>query len=60
MKWVFVVYGICPAVTMSLMYSINSEVYGKNTDIDKNYTLNVMISGFGIFFGPIVTGLLWS
>lgn len=42
---------------MSLMYSINSEVYGKNTDIDENYTLNVMISGFGIFFGPIVTGL---
>ena len=43
---------------MSLMYPINTEIYGPGTDIDKNYTHNVMIAGFGIFFGPILTGYI--
>jgi len=52
------VYGLSPAVTMSLMYSINSEVSGAGCNIGQEYTINVMISGFGIFFGPIITGLI--
>lgn len=43
---------------MSLMYSINPEINGKQTNIDQDYTINVMISGFGIFFGPILTGII--
>jgi hypothetical protein len=53
------VYGICVAVTMSLLYTINTEINGGNdTHIDREYTVNVMICGFGLFFGPIVSGLV--
>ena len=50
------VFGLCPAVAMSLQYSINSEIGGLGTEIDRGYTLNVMVSGLGIFSGPILTG----
>jgi hypothetical protein len=43
---------------MSLQYSINSELYGESSDINKGYTFNVLISGIGIFVGPIITGLI--
>ncbi len=50
------VFGICSAVTMSLQYSINSEINGKNSDIKKSYTFNVCICGFGILSGPVISG----
>lgn len=43
---------------MSLMYSVNTEISGRYTDVNSEYTWNVMVSGFGIFFGPIVTGFI--
>ncbi len=43
---------------MSLMYSINTEINGTDSNIEQYYTINVMISGFGIFFGPIISGLI--
>ena len=49
------VYGFCPAVLMSLMYSVSSEISG-SSNIKKNYTLNVMFSGFGIILGPVLSG----
>ena len=49
-------FGLCPAVAMSLQYSINPEIGGLDTGIDRSYTLNVMVSGLGIFSGPIFTG----
>lgn len=49
------VFGICPAVLMSLMYSVNTEISGSST-IQKNYTINVMTSGVGIILGPILSG----
>jgi len=52
------IYGLSPAVTMSLMYSINTEINGTDSNIEQYYTINVMISGFGIFFGPIISGLI--
>ena len=50
------VFGVCPAVCQSLMYSVNSEISGQN-NIQKNYTINVMISGIGIIMGPILSGI---
>ncbi|CAF0816827.1 unnamed protein product [Brachionus calyciflorus] len=51
------VFGMCPAVLMSLMYSVNTEITGTN-QIEKNYTINVMMSGVGIIIGPLLSGLL--
>ncbi len=40
---------------MSLMFTVNSEISGEG-NIEKNYTLNVMMSGIGIILGPILSG----
>jgi len=39
------------------MYSVNSEISGRG-NIKNGYTMNVMISGFGIILGPILSGYL--
>lgn len=48
---------MCPAVVMSLMYTVNSEISGE-ANLEFNYTINVMISGIGIILGPILSGKL--
>lgn len=40
---------------MSLNYSVNSEIFGA-ANIQKNYTINVMVSGIGLILGPILSG----
>lgn len=50
-------FGICPAVLMSLMYVVNSEIRG-SYDVEKSYTINVMMNGLGIIIGPIFSGFL--
>jgi hypothetical protein len=49
------VFSFSPAVLMSLNYSVNSEIYGA-ANIQKNYTINVMVSGIGLILGPILSG----
>ena len=39
----------------NLLLKVNSEISGE-AYIEKNYTLNVMVSGIGIIFGPILSG----
>lgn len=50
-------FGICPAVLMSLMYVVNSEIRG-SYDVEKSYTINVVMNGVGIIIGPILSGFV--
>ncbi|RNA34064.1 monocarboxylate transporter [Brachionus plicatilis] len=52
-----IMFGICPAVLMSLMYVVNSEISG-TYDLERSYTINVMMNGLGIIVGPILSGFL--
>ena len=50
-------FGICPAVFMSLMYVVNSEIRG-SYDVERSYTINVVMNGIGIIIGPILSGFV--
>ena len=49
------VFAICPATLMSLMYPVSSEINGVE-NIEKTYTLNVLSGGVGIIFGALFSG----
>ena len=48
-------FAMCPAVFMSLMYPINSELTGPSK-MKSKYTINVAVSGLGVILGPVLSG----
>ncbi len=48
-------FALCSAVFMSLQYPISAEINGP-LKIKMTYTLNVMVSGFGVMVGPTISG----